>query len=128
MQRFLLCVLFLSVAPLLAQDAVPISPDSVVTAVARKRGDDRWLAKDKLDHFATSAFLTGLGFYAIRREMDVTESRAKNSAMVFTFSCGIFKEVYDKVSKKGIASFKDLTADAAGIGFGFALLSLSNHR
>jgi uncharacterized protein YfiM (DUF2279 family) len=128
MQRYLLYVLFLSAIPLFAQNAVPNSPDSVVTPVARKCVDDRWLAKDKLDHFATSAFLTGLGFYAIRREMDATESRAKNSAMVFSFSCGIFKEVYDKVSKKGVASFKDLTADAAGIGFGFALLSLSNHR
>jgi uncharacterized protein YfiM (DUF2279 family) len=48
--------------------------------------------------------------------------------MVFSFSLGLLKEVYDKVSKKGTASFKDITADVAGIGFGIALLSLSSDK
>lgn len=128
MYRLFIFILFITAIPLYAQTCSRIHAESADTTAIRLHIEDRWLAKDKLDHFAASAFLTGLGFFAMRRELDVNDSRAKNSAMVFSFSLGILKEVYDKTSRKGIASLKDLTADAAGIGLGFALLSLSNRR
>lgn len=39
-------------------------------------------------------------------------------AALITLSIGIGKEVYDKVSKKGCAEWKDIVCDLLGIGIG----------
>jgi uncharacterized protein YfiM (DUF2279 family) len=85
---------------------------------------DKWLAKDKVDHFASSAFLTAFGYYWANVEFDYSHHKATRFAFGFSFSAGTFKEIYDWKSKKGHPSYKDLIADILGIGFGLFILSI----
>lgn len=105
------------------QDAAQTRADSSKIAAMRIPPADKWLAKDKADHFATSAFLVGFGYYAARKELHRSDPASKNLAMGFSFSLGIMKEVYDKTSRKGSPSLKDLAADLLGIGVGYLLTS-----
>ncbi len=120
----LIFILVLSTSPLYALDLFVEQPDSVHTLKNTQIIKDRWLAKDKADHFVTSAFLTGMGFYAARQEMDYSLSASKNVGIGFSLSLGIAKEIYDGTSQRGIASWKDLVADVLGIGFGYLLISI----
>ncbi|MBN2354974.1 hypothetical protein JXO59_02615 [candidate division KSB1 bacterium] len=85
---------------------------------------DQWFARDKADHFMVSAFLTGCAYYAAQKEARLSESAGKNFAVGFSLSLGIFKEVYDGLSGKGNASFKDLGADALGTGLGYLMCTI----
>jgi len=125
--RSLIILSFLVIVSAAAGQVHHASPiDSLKLLPHKTARPDLWLGKDKGDHFAASVFLTGMGFYAARRELHLNDNRSKNAAIGFSFSLGILKEVYDKVSKKGCVSYKDLIADMAGAGFGFALLSISS--
>jgi len=87
---------------------------------------DSWFAKDKADHFVMSAFLTGLGYYAANKELNKSDPAAKNLAVGFSLSLGILKEAYDKKSRKGTASWKDLVADVLGVGLGYLIISANS--
>lgn len=82
--------------------------------------EDRWLSNDKAKHFFTSMFIESLTFSAIRATR-VSKGGALVSASIVTAGVGIGKEIYD-LKFGGDPSFKDLTADAAGIGAGAALM------
>ena len=87
---------------------------------------DAWFSKDKFDHFCASAFLTGLGYYAARKELHNSDPASRNIAVGFSFSLGVSKEVYDKVSKKGTPSYKDIIADVLGTAVAFMIISASS--
>ena len=120
----LIFILFLSTSPIYALDLFVEQPDSLHTLKNSRIINDRWFAKDKADHFVTSAFLTGMGYYASRQELDYSLSASKNVGIGFSLSLGIAKEIYDGTSQRGIASWKDLVADILGIGFGYLLISI----
>jgi putative lipoprotein len=117
-------ILFLTLHPVYALDLFVQQSDSVHTLQNSRIIKDQWLAKDKADHFVTSAFLTGIGYYAARQEIQFSPSASKNVAIGFSLSLGIAKEVYDGTSQRGIASWKDLVADMLGIGFGYLLITI----
>jgi uncharacterized protein YfiM (DUF2279 family) len=79
---------------------------------------DKWFARDKLEHLAVSAFLTGVSCSVLR---DFYRNR-QESSMYFsaglTFSLGLGKEFHDRRTPQGRFSYKDLTADVLGIGLG----------
>lgn len=91
--------------------------DSLNTA----RNPDRWLAADKAHHFTSSAVLTGLSYYAARQEAGWTHEQATRTAIGFSISIGIGKEVHDKYNQ-GVPSFKDVFADVLGVAAGLLII------
>jgi uncharacterized protein YfiM (DUF2279 family) len=83
--------------------------------------DDGWFSGDKAKHFFTSAFLESFTFSAIRAT-HVSKETALISASAVTAGVGIGKELYDR-KFGGDPSFKDLTADGAGIGAAAVLMN-----
>jgi uncharacterized protein YfiM (DUF2279 family) len=82
--------------------------------------DDGWFSSDKAKHFFTSAFLESFVYSAVRATR-VSKEGSLMTASVVTLGVGVGKELYDRGSG-GDPSFKDLTADAAGIGAAAALM------
>lgn len=119
-----LCLGWFSTVGFAAEQNVP--PDSSRIALQSLIPPDTWFAKDKADHFITSAFLVGFGYYMIHKEMDRSVMASQNIAAGFSFSLGISKEIYDGVSRKGQPSYKDLIADLAGIALGYLAIRLSS--
>jgi putative lipoprotein len=82
------------------------------------RTSDRWLARDKLEHFGVSAFLSVLSY----RVYHDFYNKDKESSLCFscglTFSLGLGKEIYDKKKPGGKFSYKDLVADILGLAAG----------
>lgn len=115
-----LCWLFLLPTLLFAQS----QPDSTVHQPIQPVPRDLWLAKDKADHLICSAFLVGLGYYMAHEEMNRSHPQACTVGLGFSFSLGIAKEAYDRHGRKGVASWRDLVADALGCGLGYALIAL----
>ncbi|MFQ6002704.1 MAG: hypothetical protein ACE5KJ_03070 [Candidatus Zixiibacteriota bacterium] len=79
---------------------------------------DRWWARDKVEHFGVSAYLS---FVSYKIYHDFYHNH-KESSLYFsgglTFSLGLGKEVYDEKRTNGKFSYKDLVADILGIGVG----------
>lgn len=84
---------------------------------------DPWFGKDKIDHFLTSAFLVGMAYHSSRDYFQRRHQPSLNFAVGFSIGIGIGKEIWDKTSKKGNPSYRDLLADLAGVGLGFLIYS-----
>jgi uncharacterized protein YfiM (DUF2279 family) len=125
MRRVIVICVFLALVPATAKDFCVT--DSVASILKKADSQDHWFGKDKGDHFTSSVFLVGVGYYFTKQEMEMKEKSAQCHAVVFSFSLGVLKEVYDKKIKKTHFCFKDLVADLAGIGFGIAVLNCTNH-
>jgi putative lipoprotein len=82
--------------------------------------EDRWFARDKAMHFATSAVLQSVG-YTLLRSNGLERRDAAWTAGAATLSVGVGKELWDQRSG-GTFSWKDLAADGAGAGAGAVLI------
>ncbi len=82
---------------------------------------DAWFGVDKLRHLLASAIVTAAARHHLENTAGLSESSADRTAVSLTFTLATAKEVWDGISKKGDASFKDLAADGAGIGLGLIL-------
>ena len=91
------------------------------------RFPDRWFARDKAEHFVTSAVIQVAVFGALRMT-GVRQSRALLAASVVTAGAGISKEVWD-AQGHGDPSWRDLTWDGIGIvaGSGLAVWADRGH-
>lgn len=98
--------------PAVAQDA---DSSAAAPLVMRSAGHDPLLGADKFSHLTASAFVTSAQIFTLQHYGDVEEKRAVAIAATSTMVLGIAKEVYDKASGKGTASFKDMLANVAGI-------------
>lgn len=78
--------------------------------------DDRWVAEDKLQHFAMSFAVTGMTYGGGRLALDPAPARAVAAGV--TLSLGVGKELTD-ARRGGPFSVKDLAWDAAGVALGF---------
>lgn len=87
------------------------------------RPTDPWLGKDKADHFIASAFLAGSCYYWGRTEFGHSHDNAVIFSLCSVGGLGLAKEVYDGLSNRGTASWKDLLADFLGIGIGILILA-----
>ena len=115
-------ILLITAAAGHAQNLSHTQGDSVAANVS-KLGHDRWLDKDKADHFIVSGFLTGAQYYVFKQEANLAHDTSMQMAVSGALLIGIGKEVYDKVSGKGTPSFKDLLADVAGIAIAGVMLT-----
>jgi uncharacterized protein YfiM (DUF2279 family) len=114
---FLICYTFL--AGVIRADTpreVPIIGDTQQADTLQV--SDKWIARDKLEHFGVSAFLSGVSYSVFR---DFYNNDRKSSVCLsagLTFSLGLGKELYDQKTPRGRFSYKDLVADVLGMGLG----------
>jgi uncharacterized protein YfiM (DUF2279 family) len=102
-----------------ADEFSPEKTDSV--NLSSYTNKDEWLGSDKVAHLTISLFLSAI-CYKIYHDNYYND---KDSSILFsgglTFSLGLSKEFYDKNRPENRFSYKDLIADAAGIGIGLIL-------
>jgi uncharacterized protein YfiM (DUF2279 family) len=104
------------------QDSTRAIPDSTVGA-HQKLSRDLWLGKDKFDHALASAGLVAAQFYVLHQEFEMSDSRSRQIAAGSTLVIGIAKEIYDKVSRRGTPSWKDLLADFVGVALAVGIMT-----
>ncbi|MGQ9559006.1 MAG: hypothetical protein ACUVWA_00700 [Candidatus Oleimicrobiaceae bacterium] len=127
MRSWLIALLLVAVAPSLirAQGPTAAWPDTTTRVMApflaSKR--DPLLGEDKVHHAMLSAFLAAAGYYLAKEEANYRKGPAVSFAACFSLSFGVGKELYDKRSQRGHASFADLVADVAGVALGLALFA-----
>lgn len=100
-------------APSNAPDGMELWAQDTVTAGP----GDRWIAEDKLQHFAISFAVTGMAYGAARLALDA--GRARPVAVGLAAALGVGKELAD-ARRGGRFSVKDLAWDAVGVTLGFA--------
>ncbi len=76
---------------------------------------DPWLSRDKGAHFAASAFLASVGYYLARREQNWRDRPSQVFSVSLALAFGVGKELWDRFSRRGQASFRDLVADIVGV-------------
>jgi uncharacterized protein YfiM (DUF2279 family) len=104
------------------QDLTRAVSDSTLD-VNKKPSRDLWLGKDKLDHALASAGLMAAQFYVLHEELDLSGHRSRQIAAGSTLVIGIAKEIYDKTSRRGTPSWKDLLADLVGVGLAAGIMT-----
>ena len=93
--------------------------------LAGENGDDRWLGKDKFQHFGYSAFLAGGSSIVANRHFDRGRDDSVVIGLTISVSLGAVKEVIDYHKPGQTSSYKDLIWDIAGAITGVALVSLA---
>jgi uncharacterized protein YfiM (DUF2279 family) len=107
-----------------AQAFTPAAFDSTAL-VQKKLNHDGWFGKDKFDHAMTSAGLVAAQFYFLHQELEWKTSKSRQFAAGSALLGGIAKEIYDKASRRGTPSWKDLLADLIGVGVAVVLITHS---
>lgn len=92
--------------------AAPAVPREVAPAAV----EDRWLAEDKLRHFALSFAATGMAYGSGRLALE--PDRARSAAAGLALLLGLGKELAD-AGRGDPFSLKDLAWDAAGVALGY---------
>jgi uncharacterized protein YfiM (DUF2279 family) len=82
---------------------------------------DRWLGIDKLQHLIFSTHLSLLSYKVSRDSYHNTTTTARAESVGLVFSLGIGKEFLDSNKPNDRFSYRDLIADALGIGLGLIL-------
>ena len=82
---------------------------------------DRWLGIDKLQHLLFSTHLSLLSYKVSRDSYHNTTTTARAESVGLVFSLGIGKEFLDSNKPNDRFSYRDLIADALGIGLGLIL-------
>ena len=80
---------------------------------------DRWLAEDKLQHFALSFAATAMTYGGARLAVDAETARPAAAGVAMTL--GIGKELVD-LRAGARFSLKDLMWDAAGVALGYTFI------
>ena len=87
---------------------------------ADRPSTDRWIAPDKVEHYAASALIE-TSAYAALRKLKLSNGRALAGATAVTIAAGVGKELLDR--RRGFTiSGKDLVWDFAGVSSMFELL------
>lgn len=84
---------------------------------------DSWFSRDKIHHFLTSAFLSGVGYYFLHDEQNFSNPKSQQVGICFSVSLGLLKEIRDGFMPKNAFSVKDFIADILGTIVGIALVS-----
>jgi uncharacterized protein YfiM (DUF2279 family) len=85
--------------------------------------EDRWLAVDKVQHFAM-AYGAAMFGYGILRGAEIEHEDAQTAALAGSLALGVSKELFDR-SRGGPFSLKDLAWDALGTLAAWGMLSLN---
>ncbi|MDZ7315224.1 MAG: hypothetical protein ONA69_01850 [candidate division KSB1 bacterium] len=93
----------------------------------RARLVDSVFGADKGHHFAACAMICATAHYAAMQEFGMSRPRSIGFSIGIALTAGAAKEIYDKRSGKGHASWLDLAADTAGIALAALLLNVPFH-
>jgi uncharacterized protein YfiM (DUF2279 family) len=118
---FIFAALLLQAGSLFGQINQSAAPDTSGPA-PKKLSHDAWLGKDKFDHAIMSAGMVAAQFYFLHQELDVNTARSRQIAAASALTIGIAKEIYDRASRRGTPSWKDLLADGVGVGVALVLV------
>ena len=78
------------------------------------KDNDRWFARDKIEHFSLSAFYAASTAKVAHRHFEMSKERSLVIGVSVTVSLGVLKEGIDFKTRKGISSKKDFIWDLAG--------------
>jgi putative lipoprotein len=96
---------------------------AAVDSCSALRKGDSWFGPDKARHFAASFILTG----TVSRTLHVRGHESRRLSLAAgvgcTVSLGGLKEILDRRTGRGHASWKDMAANLLGAGCGALLLS-----
>lgn len=95
-------------------------------SAAQERSDDPWLGPDKPVH-ALGAAWTASAAYAVGVELEWGPADRRRAAVGAALAATLGKEAYDRWTRGGRFSFKDLAAGAAGVA-AFVALSAAADR
>ena len=112
---------------LIGQPSLAASPDSLDLApkplrlalISVPEEQDRWFAMDKFWHFSASFVTVGAAYHLSANRIDLSAPLSTSLALGGTLTLGICKELNDLAGPGRHFSWKDLVADAAGIGVGY---------
>ena len=80
---------------------------------------DRWFAMDKFWHFSASLVTVGAAYHLAADRASLSSPLSAGLAAGGTLTLGITKEFCDLAGPSKRFSWKDLAADAAGVGVGY---------
>jgi len=80
---------------------------------------DRWFAMDKFWHFSASFVTVGAAHHLSANRIRLSTPWAASLALGGTLTLGVSKELCDLAGPSRHFSWKDLVADAVGIGVGY---------
>lgn len=83
----------------------------------------KWTGKDKVMHFAGSAYLTYWNYNFNRDILSKSHSQSLRISVSFTTLLGFGKETSDKHLKSTGFSWYDIAYDIAGIGLGMIIIN-----
>lgn len=83
----------------------------------------KFSGKDKVLHFAFSAFITYASYHFNREVLSNSHPKSINLSICLTSSLGLTKEFSDKINKDTGFSWYDLSYDLAGIGLGLVMIN-----
>ncbi len=115
-----LILLFFVCANAQVADTAYVAADSSVSESEKELKIQKWhdsfIAKDKAQHFLGSFILAGAIGLAGERFADAGKQESLLAGATISFSLGVLKEGYDSTRPRNRFSWKDLLADAAGVG------------
>jgi len=106
-------------APCFRSDSLKTSHD--VRYTKKFTMDDSWVSTDKYHHALVSTFIMSSLYFFERENLNISNQAAISVSVSTTMAIGLGKELLDKRSRHGVASYKDLIADLIGIGVGYLL-------
>ncbi len=86
--------------------------------------NDPWLARDKALHLSYSFLWTLSSQYVLTHKTALSHNEAIPWALTSGFTIGLTKELYDHRRPQNVFSWRDMTANAVGIGLAAALIVL----
>lgn len=93
-------------------------------AVNRALRNDPWFARDKALHLSYSFLWTLSSQYVLTHKTALSHNEAIPWALTSGFTIGLTKELYDHRRPQNVFSWRDMTANAVGIGLAAALIVL----
>lgn len=104
---------------LLIDTIIPPRPGPLPNRVLSE--PDHWLALDKFWHLSASLVTVGAGYHLCANRLDWQSPAPTCAALAGTFTLGLGKELLDRAGPRKHFSYRDLIADAAGIGLGYLI-------
>ncbi len=102
-----------------APKPINIERVSLHRALSDSGQPDDWFAMDKFWHFSASFVTVGAAYHLSANRVNMPSPWPTSLALGGTLTLGVCKEFSDLAGPAKLFSWKDLVADAAGIGVGY---------
>ena len=103
---------------------VPFRQPAQHTAYAPTSRRDPWIARDKALHLSYSFLWTLSSQYVLTHKTTLSHNQSIPWAITSGVTIGLTKELYDHRRPRNVFSWRDMTANAVGIGLAAGLIAL----